>query len=57
MGNKDFMVFTRYVANQLIQEGYNILRLKPDKNDKAHTIYVFKWDDTIEEAVAKINKK
>lgn len=54
---KDYMVFTRYVANQLIQKGFKILRLKPDKVDKTHTIYIFEWSDDIERVVSEINKK
>lgn len=51
-------VFTAQVAKKLLQHGYTICDLKPDKEDpdRKRTIFVFKNEDGIMEEIRKMKK-
>lgn len=35
------MVFTAQLARQLLKGGFRIVDIKPDKNDKRRTVFIF----------------
>jgi hypothetical protein len=59
MQNKQYInVFTAQAAKKLLQQGYKICDLKPDREDpdKKRTIFVFEYEDGIMDEIKKLKK-
>lgn len=52
-----YMVFRRFIADQLLIRGFLLLRIKPDKIKKGESIFYFKKEDGIIEAIEEIRKE
>lgn len=50
MGTK--MIFTPYVARRLLHMGNPIIDIKPDKNNKDKTIFIFEENDKLKRDMA-----
>lgn len=53
---KNFFVFTRFVADQLLKRGHVLLRMRPAKEDVQKTIFIFKNTPSIKGDVEEITK-
>lgn len=49
------LVFNAGVARRLIKAGCTLIDIKPDKNNKDKTVFVFKNDDMFQTEFDKIN--
>lgn len=49
---KGIIIYSGKVANELLRQGYRITRVMPDKKNKVRTIFVFKRENDIEEALS-----
>lgn len=59
MQNKQYInVFTAQAAKKLLQQGFKICDLKPDRQDpdKKRTIFVFEYEDGIMDEIKKLKK-
>lgn len=52
-----YMVFRRFIADQLLIRGFLLLRIKPDKIKKGESIFYFKKEEGIIEAIEEIRKE
>lgn len=53
----DFIVFKRYVADRLLTMGFTLLRIKPHKKDSRDSVFIFKNEDGIIEAISVISEE
>lgn len=55
--NKKFKeIFTPYVARRLLRMGNPIYDIKPDKNNKEKTIFIFEITDKFQKDMASASK-
>ena len=45
------IIFSPQLANYLLQHGYEIIKLKPKHGNPNETVYVFRLDDGLFEAI------
>lgn len=45
----DVPVYTTYIAKRLLEKGYTIVNLNPNKNNKLLTIFYFRKEGRIQE--------
>ena len=51
------IVFEPQIARKLLKDGCQIIDIKPNKDDKKRTVFVFKNDDNFKEHIASILQK
>lgn len=51
------IIFNAGVSRRLLKEDCKIIDIKPDKNDKNKTVFVFENNETFKKAFAKINEE
>ena len=49
---KEIIIYSGKVANRLLDQGYRITKVLPDKKNKVRTIFVFAVENNIEEALS-----
>ena len=58
MAERGKVVITPQLAKYLLAKGYQIIDLKPDRNQKRNSVFIFRLDDGIDERIREfINSK
>jgi hypothetical protein len=45
------VIFSPQLANYLLSRGHTIIKLKPKKGNESETVFVFKLEDSLSEAI------
>jgi len=51
------IVFDGETARKLLRLGYTIIDVKPDKRNKIKSVFVFRYENDIDRAIATVNKE
>lgn len=51
------IVFDGETARKLLRLGYTIIDVKPDKRNKIKSVFVFRYENDIDKAIATVNKE
>lgn len=48
------IIYSGRIANALLDKGYQIVQVRPDKRNKIKSVFVFRADDGIEDELLKM---
>ena len=51
------IVFDGETARKLLRLGYTIIDVKPDKRNKIKSVFVFRYENDIDRAIATVNNE
>ena len=51
------IVFDGETARKLLRLGYTIIDVKPDKRNKIKSVFVFRYENDIDRAIATVNQE
>lgn len=52
-----FIIFTGNIANKLLDMGYRIVQVRPDKKNKIKTVFIFESKPTVVEDLLSISNE
>jgi len=47
-----FVVFSQYLAGVLMQKGFKLIKVRPDKMDEKRNVFIFRYSPEIKKMVA-----
>lgn len=57
MNTRDtILIFNGDTARQLLRHGYTIIDVKPDKRNRIKSVFVFRYEDGIEQMIADLEE-
>lgn len=54
---QSIIVFNGDTARKLLRLGYTIIDVKPDKRNRIKSVFVFRYENDIDRAIATVNKE
>lgn len=57
MENKDYVIFKRNVANELLENGFKLKSIQPNYSDDRKSVFMFECTQELIEYVEKIKNK